>query len=260
MRASIRKRMQQLNRQREKLLTAQPPALPMQDKIEQKVPVQVRQTLEAAFLKAFEAVFFQGDNLIRRTLQREKLEQQHRRCDELLEQQPGMWSVQRVGWNVHGARLSQQLGVLLEGSLLGLPGIGLPDILVFLSLLLRNVYGTAVRCGFDCDAPEERIYLLLLICCGASAGEERKAYRRRLEHAADSIWVQNMPHESVEQCVQEAAHVLALSMLAAKFVQGIPLVGVVGGPANLITLRSISRLACVEYQLRYLREKYGKES
>lgn len=259
MRASIRKRMQQLSRQRENLLTAQPPVLPMQDKIEQKVPEQVRQALESAFSKAFEAVFFQGSDLIYRTLRREKLEEMHRRTDQSLEDQPGFWSLQQVRWNVHSARLTQQLGVLLEGSLLGLPGIGLPDIPVFLSMLLRSLYSTALRCGFNCDEPNERIYMLLLICCGASAGEERQAYRRRLDHAAASMWVQNMPQESMETCVQEAAHVLALSMLTAKFVQGIPLVGVVGGAANLLTLRGISRLACADYQLRYLREKYGKE-
>lgn len=259
MRASVRKRMQQLSRQREKLLSAQPPSLPMQDKIEQKVPDQVRQTLESAFSKAFEAVFFQGDGLIHKTLGLERLKDQHRRSDQALEDQPGFWSLQRVGWNVHSARLTQQLGVLLEGSLMGLPGIGLPDIPVFLSMLLRNLYGTALRCGFDCDAPEERIYMLLLICCGASSGQERQEYRRRLDHAAASIWVQNTPAESIEGCVQEAAHMLALSMLTAKFVQGIPIVGVLGGPANLMTLRSISQLACTDYQLRYLREKYGKE-
>ena len=44
-------------------------------------------------------------------------------------------------------------------------------------------------------------------------------------------------------------------MLCIKFLQGLPLVGVVGGPANVMYCKKISDYARLKYQKRYLLQK-----
>ena len=55
--------------------------------------------------------------------------------------------------------------------------------------------------------------------------------------------------------VREAASALSFSMLTAKFVQGLPVVGVVGGVTNLVTYRRIIGYVALKYKKRYLRKK-----
>ena len=45
-------------------------------------------------------------------------------------------------------------------------------------------------------------------------------------------------------------------MLTAKFIQGLPIVGVVGGVTNFITLQDITKIAKIKYKKRYLNKLY----
>lgn len=62
-----------------------------------------------------------------------------------------------------------------DGTLLGLLGIGLPDIPLFTGVLLKSLYQMAARYGCGWDTPAERYYLLLLIQGALSYGEELTA-------------------------------------------------------------------------------------
>lgn len=43
-------------------------------------------------------------------------------------------------------------------------------------------------------------------------------------------------------------------MLTSKFIQGLPIVGVVGGVTNFLTLQDITTIAKLKYKKRYLRK------
>lgn len=71
-------------------------------------------------------------------------------------------------------RLCESGTALLEGVGLGILGIGLPDIPLFLGALLRGFYQIALSYGVDVRQDEEQIYLLLLLACAAVPQQEQQ--------------------------------------------------------------------------------------
>ena len=51
----------------------------------------------------------------------------------------------------------------IEGVALGTLGIGLPDIIVFVGMLLKGIYQTALNYGFDYDSLDEQNFILCMI-------------------------------------------------------------------------------------------------
>ena len=48
---------------------------------------------------------------------------------------------------------------------------------------------------------------------------------------------------------------MATSLLTAKFIQGLPVVGVIGGLTNFSAINSISKIVKIKYKKRYLNTK-----
>ena len=55
--------------------------------------------------------------------------------------------------------------------------------------------------------------------------------------------------------MRQTADTFATDMLCIKFLQGLPLVGVIGGPSNVVYCKKISDYARLKYQKRYLLQK-----
>ena len=76
-------------------------------------------------------------------------------------------------------RASEARGLLAataEGVGLGLLGIGLPDVVLLVAMLLRGVYTTALRYGCTYEGPRERLLILRVMEASVSRGED---WRRR---------------------------------------------------------------------------------
>lgn len=52
----------------------------------------------------------------------------------------------------------------------------------------------------------------------------------------------------------ETSNKISVYMLTSKFIQGLPIVGVVGGVTNFLTLQDITTIAKLKYKKRYLRK------
>ena len=61
--------------------------------------------------------------------------------------------------------------------------------------------------------------------------------------------------EDVEQMLERTADQLADTLLAAKFVQGLPVIGILGGAANPVYYQKIMRYVQLKYRKRYLLRK-----
>ena len=59
-----------------------------------------------------------------------------------------------------------------EGIATGLPGIGLPDIPLFIGMILKSIYEIALSYGFSYDTDGERIFILRLIRTSLLKGPE----------------------------------------------------------------------------------------
>lgn len=224
--------------------------------VREKVPPKLISALETAFRKAFYIVFEKGSGIVEKTFSKEDMSLEFAVNDFRIEQSPTRKSMRKM------ERLPKKNGRInacmttVEGVGLGLLGIGLPDIPLFLGMLMKGLYETAIGYGFVYDTKEERIFLLRIIAAALAEPAERTQADRRVED-----WMKNQSQEvDFDQEIERAADAMSAGMLAAKFVQGLPLVGAAGGAYNLVIYRKVQQYAALKYKKRYLMEKMKKHS
>ncbi|MGM9606776.1 MAG: EcsC family protein [Oscillospiraceae bacterium] len=224
-------------------------------KIEAKIPAKLVGTMDLAFYKAFQVLFEKGTGLLRRTIAEKKLKADRFIREYYLKEHP---TAERVEAFYKSARLGGVLSTLLataEGCVLGLLGLGLPDIPILMSLLLRTVYQTALRYGFRYDSQQERYFILLVLSAALAKGNERKEYSLRADQVGRAIDRKEWFSFNLNEQMQETSKALARSMLVPKFIQGYTFVGVVGGLHNFSASRRVANMANLKYQRRFLEKK-----
>ena len=197
--------------------------------LEKKVPEKVYRSLETAFSKAFSVVFTQGVGVIEKTYNRQNLEETHSVQDYAVQVKGGRKELKQVKRNAGRSGLTNTALTTVEGIGLGALGIGLPDIVVFVGMLLKGVYETALSYGFAYDTPEERLFILRMMEEMPQTGEDE-----------------------LQAQIQKTGSAFAVDMLLLKFVQGFPLVGILGGAANPVYYNKVMRYVQLKYQKRYL--------
>ena len=226
------------------------------EKLRARIPNTVRSNLEYAFEKAFSLLFGpDGTRFLEHTYARKKLERQAQSWESPLSptQAKQVLSSLERGSGLGGRVESVAAGV--EGVALGLLGIGLPDIPVLLAFLLRSLYQNATRYGFSYASPAERVYLLLLLQGSLSEGDERRALSiraDRLGRALDHGWETQFDLDSE---IRKTAVMLSERLLLVKFIQGLPLVGAVGGLSNLPLSSAVAEFGGLKYKKRFLERK-----
>lgn len=224
--------------------------------LERRVPPKAADGLKAAFSKAFALLFEGGAAWVERGCRPEELAALYSVRDAAVERQAGRAELRRLCGGARRANALNTALTALEGLVLGALGIGLPDILLFLGMLLRGIYATAMNYGFDCSSRGERFIILKLMQASLSSGDER----RRLGAEIDALMLNVREPDAAEFGAQleSTASAFALDMLAVKFVQGMPLIGVIGGAANPLYYRRMTSFAELKYKKRYLLGKMEK--
>ena len=69
---------------------------------------------------------------------------------------------------------------------------------------------------------------------------------------ANEIDANKNPNYQLDELLKETSNKISTYMLTSKFIQGLPLIGVVGGVTNFKTLQDISTIAKLKYKKRYL--------
>ncbi|MDO5406275.1 MAG: EcsC family protein [Eubacteriales bacterium] len=225
----------------------------LNQKLEEKVPPKLQQTLDAAFAKAFGLIFEKGTGVIEKTYPREKLEQDYKIRQYTAKIKQDSKSLRAF---TRKARDTSAKNLLISGASgvgMGVLGIGIPDIPVFTGMLLKTIYELALHYGYTYDTEQERYFILLMIQGAVSCGENYCS----LNHAVDRfIETETLPEDYDERKqIAETASVLSKELLYMKFLQGIPVVGAVGGAYDAIYMKQISEYAALKYRRRYLRKQ-----
>ena len=222
--------------------------------LENRVPKGLQQKLDAAFEKAFAFVFDKGTGVIGKTYNKSKAEEKFflnnlqasksrpkRRAFKAVSKQAG-----RAG-NINLA-VSSAAGVGL-----GVLGIGIPDIVLFVSLVLKSLYQICTSYGVDYTIEREKKFILLVIRGAVATGEEYLQIDREIDYyirhgefaAGDDLY------QSVKKC----SACLSKELLYMKFLQGIPLVGAVGGAYDYVYMKKINSYARIKFHKRYIYSK-----
>lgn len=221
--------------------------------LEQKIPPRVYANLQVTFCKAFELIFEKGTSLIEKTYAKNEMEKDFQVHDYAVDLKGGKKELRQLKTDVSRGNLVNLAVSTVEGVGLGALGIGLPDIVLFLSVILKGTYETAIQYGFSYDTPEERMFILKLLEASMSKGEQWIACNA----AVDNHFVPNNARQVIrlQDQIRLTADVFAVDMLLAKFIQGIPIAGVLGGISNPVYYRRILSYVQLKYQKRYLLQK-----
>ena len=219
----------------------------LNQKLEEKIPPKLQETLDTAFAKAFALIFEKGTRVIEKTYQRAKLEQVRQYTADVKQNSKSLRSFSKK------ARDTGTKNLLLSGVAgigMGVLGIGLPDIPVFTGMILKNIYETALQYGYSYESREEKYFILLLIRGAVSYGDTLCEIDGKVnEFIRNGILPEE--YQDKEQ-IEQTAGALSKELLYMKFLQGIPVVGAVGGAYDAVYMKRITEYAELKYRHRYL--------
>lgn len=217
-----------------------------------KVPEKLQSTLDSAFAKAFELIFEKGAPVIEKTYNRRDIERSSRVRRNIASNGPSSGALKDAAWAAEGSKTKNTLVSGLSGIGMGLLGIGVPDIPLFTAMLLKSLYEVALSYGYDYDRLEEKYFLLLVIGAGVQYGDELRAADGRVNYFIEN----GAQPDSVtmETEIKIAAEGLSRELLYMKFLQGIPIVGAVGGAYDAIYIDRITKYAHMKYKRRFLKD------
>lgn len=226
-----------------------------QKKIEKYVPDKLEETLNRTFNKAFELIFEKGTDIIEKTYDREKKEQDYKVDEYAANLKNNADSVKVFGRKAFGSRAFNTVISAVEGVGMGVLGMGLPDIPLFLSVILKSIYELALTYGFSYDTEEEQLFILKLIETAMLHGEELLA-----GNASVDEWIINDVEWAVEkkEQMEKASYVLSKELLYLKFVQGVPVVGMLGGVSDVVYQKKIADYAALKYKKRFLNKELSQ--
>ncbi len=264
MRQSFEQQLKQLEKQEYRLLNKpENPILrstitPVTDKIQEIIPDKLRSTLNAAFYKGFQLVFEKGVSLIEKTYDKEKIAMDFDVNNYAVDKNCNKRYIKRLDKQSKQSGLVNTSISAVEGGVLGLLGIGLPDIPLFLAVIMKTINEIALSYGFSYDTPEEKAYMLLLIRAAIAKDIKQKDFDQELDQLSAKIDQSIVPELDLDSQMKETSDTLSDVLLTAKFIQGIPIVGVVGGAVNYTILNKIGNYAKIKYKKRYLLKKLSR--
>lgn len=247
---SVLEELDRLQMQEQKWLDKREKMPKWKETLAKKVPDGLQDTLQAAFARAFALVFEKGSAIIEKTFDKDGLILEFESGDYVVDKSGSKKSVKRMEKLPRKKSRVNNMVTTASGMGLGILGIGIPDIPLLISTVLKGIYETALSYGCSYETYSEQVYILRLIRTALAEGSDREEYNRQLDSAAsgtDGVFLR--------QEMDLTARVMSDALLVEKFVQGIPIVGITGGIVNLSVYSKISRLAMLKYKKRYLQEK-----
>lgn len=127
--------------------------------LEEKVPKKVYTGLQSAFQKAFSLVLKKGTILIEKSYHKDTLQKEHMIRDYALKIKGSKKEIKQLNKSAKKADAFNCTLTTIEGVGLGALGIGLPDIVMFLGVLLKGIYETALHYGCDYDSKWEQLWI-----------------------------------------------------------------------------------------------------
>lgn len=215
-----------------------------------KVPDKVGLTLLKAFNKAFEIVFDKGTGIIEKTYDKTELLNDYKVHEYAVNLKGTRKELRKIHKLTEQTNLCSMAVTTAEGLGLGVLGIGIPDIVLFTAVLLRSAFETASTYGYDYNNPHERMLILKMMEASCTKGE---AFVRINKEIDDYMMCNTEPSDNeIKEQLKRTSDVFAMEMLVCKFIQGIPIAGVIGGLSNPVYYKRITKYIRLKYYKRYL--------
>ena len=226
------------------------------DKLDKVVPAKLKDTLHTAFSKAFGLIFERGTSVIEKTTGREAAEHQYKVNAYAMDLKENKKTVRAFSKQAAAKRRVNVVVSSVEGAGLGVLGVGLPDIPLFTAMVFKSIYEIAMSFGYDYQSDEEKLFILRLIEVAMTDGEnlqEKDAQINRDIYHGPGVLAK-------DEQIAATASAMAEQMLYMKFIQGIPVAGIIGGLGDCVYMNRITEYAMLKYNRRFLMERTAKQN
>lgn len=228
--------------------------------VRRKVPASLRRTLESAFGKAFFMVFQKGTGIIEKTYKKDEQRHAYKTSSRKLRREGfSAAGVRRFDRQAKRTIVKNTIISLFEGLVLGLGGMGIPDIPVFVSVMLKSIYEIAISFGFEYTSDEEKLFILNIIDTALKSGDELRSKNEKLNklidamlEAGDEDTDEHVVKLMISRQVDTSAEALSKELLYGKFIQGKAIIGIIGGMNDVTCLKKITDYAVLKYKRRFL--------
>lgn len=225
--------------------------------LKEKVPEKLESTLDMAFAKAFRLIFSKGSYIIGRSFSTDKLIREFELDTAELDTFGKRRNMRKFKRRAEAAGTTHTMATTLTGLVLGATGAWIPDIIVFIALLLRNLYQISMRFGYEYDTEEEQKFQLRLIAAAIQEGDDIVRSNKEINQIIKMGL--SSDESTLDERIRDAAVALSHAMLYMKFLQNIPVVGAAGGVSDFVNMEKISDYATLKYQRRFLTDQLRKE-
>lgn len=229
------------------------------EKLDRFIPEKLNGTLDAAFSKAFALIFEKGTSVIEKTYNKEQKQANYMVDAYATEIKADKKSVRQFTKRAKATKTANMMITGVEGIGLGLVGAGLPDIPLFVAMLLKSVYEVALSYGYDYESDGEKTFILRVIEVAMYDDEEFLEANEVLNQLIDDIVAEgdslNGFEIDKEAQIEKTAKALSKEMLYTKFLQGQMIIGIAGGIFNPIYINRITDYAVLKYRRRFLTSK-----
>ncbi|MBQ9961012.1 MAG: EcsC family protein [Firmicutes bacterium] len=229
------------------------------NKLDRFVPQKLSDTLDKAFSKGFELIFEKGTGVIEKTYDKERRQTDFQVNTYAAEIKADRRSVRNFTKQAKSAKLTNLMVSSVEGIGLGLVGAGIPDIPIFVAMVLKSVYEVALSYGYEYESDEEKVFILKVIETAMYDEAEFIMHNDELNEIIEQIVEDGDTMEGFKvdknAQIERTAKALSKEMLYTKFLQGQMIVGIAGGIFDPIYINRISNYAVLKYRRRFLRSK-----
>lgn len=232
---------------------------------EKKMPDTLQSTLETGFNKAFVAIFEKGGVFIEKTYNKDKQENTFKENQKELDSEIfNAKSVKKFERQAKRTVCKNLIITSVEGIGMGIAGAGLPDIPIFVSVLLKSIYEIAISYGFTYTTEKEKLFILKIIEASLKSGDFLRKKDEEINKLIQRYYEEEiMPERTGEtdefvtelqiiRQIDHSAEALSHELLYGKFVQGMTFVGVVGGAGDFTCLKKVTNYAALKYKRRFL--------
>lgn len=244
----------QKKRMAQAAMKAQPAA--WKTALESKIPQKVYTGLESAFCKGFSLVFQQGRAVIEKGCRKEDIQANYDIQDFAVQVKGNRKELRKLHRQAKQADLINLAVTTVEGIGLGALGIGMPDIVLFLGTLFKGIYETALHYGFDYASRQEQLLILKMMAVSLITGADWASKNSEVDEMLYQETAE-ATDEDFQSQIKATASAFAVDMLLLKFVQGLPVVGILGGVANPVYYRKVMNYVQLKYRKRYLLKQRG---
>lgn len=219
--------------------------------LEKKIPANVYDGLKSAFGKAFSLIFEKGTGIIEKTYNKDSIQKEHMVLDYDIKMRGRRKEMRQLQKTAKRSNLKNAVITTVEGIGLGALGVGLPDIVLFVGMMMKGIYESAAHYGINYEETSEKVLILKMMATSMATGEQWEVQNKNIDELLEQKKLE-FTEEDVKKQIERTAEVFAMDMLVMKFVQGLPIVGIVGGMTNPVYYNRVLDYVELKYRKHYI--------